>query len=334
MTIRVRKQLWATLALAFVLLNFVAYRHAYRMTHFVSEGERTRSPEKLSALERVDALVTGVEIPKPVNTSTPDASYRTATIKTTDGHRLEAWDIPAGDGADVAVMFDGYAVSKQCGLREATVFHELGQRVLLVDFRGAGGSDGNVTTLGWREAKDVAAAMSWAHNQWPQSKLILCGKSMGAVAALRAIATEGVEPSALLMEAPFDRLLTTVGHRYNAMGLPSFPFAQLLVFWGGVQLGFSGFAHNPVEYARTAHCRTLVISGAEDPWAREQEVRAVAQAVRGPVTVEIFPGVGHGSCCDAAPEKYGQIVRVWLESVAQSRSLLAETSGVRAVRPR
>ena len=313
-----RKQLCVTLTVLVVLLNFVAYRHAYRMTHFVAQGERTRSPEKLTVLQRVDVLVTGVEIPKPANTSTPQTSYRTVTIKTTDGQRLEAWDIPATDGADVALMFNGYAVSKDSGLPGVRMLHELGWRVVLVDFRGTGGSDGTVTTLGWREAKDVAATVAWAREQWPLSKLVLFGNSMGAAAVLRAIATERVEPSGLVLEAPFDRLLTTVGHRYTVMGLPAFPLAQLLVFWGGMQLGFNAFAHNPVNYARSVHCPTLMVSGANDPWAREAEVRAVAGAIRGPVTVSIFEGVGHGSCCGASPEKYKRILQDWLNACKDS----------------
>jgi hypothetical protein len=40
------------LLLAFALLNVVAYNHAYRMTHFVVEGDRTKKPEHLSLWEK------------------------------------------------------------------------------------------------------------------------------------------------------------------------------------------------------------------------------------------------------------------------------------------
>ena len=41
-------------------------------------------------------------------------------------------------------------------LAPAQAFHRLGYDAILVDFRGVGGSSGNTTTLGVREAQDVA----------------------------------------------------------------------------------------------------------------------------------------------------------------------------------
>ncbi|NJR40440.1 MAG: hypothetical protein HC781_18420 [Leptolyngbyaceae cyanobacterium CSU_1_4] len=84
--------------------------------------------------------------------------------------------------------------------------------------------------------------------------MILYGASMGAVAVMRAVAIEKIEPVALILESPFDRLLNTVRHRFEVMGIPSFPSAELIVFWGGVQLGIDGFNHNPVDYARSIDC--------------------------------------------------------------------------------
>ena len=60
---------------------------------------------------------------------------------------------------------------------------------------------------------------------------------MGAVACLRAVHALGVQPDAMILECPFDRLLTTVRHRFDAVRVPSWPLAELLVFWGGQQSG-------------------------------------------------------------------------------------------------
>ena len=76
-------------------------------------------------------------------------------------------------------------------------------------------------------------------------RLVLFGKSMGAAAILRAVGVPRVKADRLVLENPFDRLVTTAGHRFGAMGLPAFPAANLLVFWGGVQLGLDGLAHAP-----------------------------------------------------------------------------------------
>jgi hypothetical protein len=69
----------------------------------------------------------------------------------------------------------------------------------------------------------------------------------------------------VILEAVFDTMLNTVRHRFHAMGIPAFPSAQLLVFWGGRQWGFDGFAHNPVQYAASLNCPSLFMHGANDP---------------------------------------------------------------------
>ncbi len=312
----------AALAL-FIALNAVAYRHAWRMTHFLSTGSRTPSPQTLSLPGRIAVLFRGVEIPKP-GVSVVPGKYpqpsRTVRFVARDGVNLEAWDIPAPTNEQgVAVLFHGYAVSRSALLGEAQVLHGLGWRTVLVDFRGSGGSDGMVTTLGWLEARDVAAATAWARNEWSRERLILYGQSMGAAAVLRAMATENVTADGIILECPFDRMLTTVGHRYQLTGLPAFPFARLLVFWGGVQNGFNAFAHNPVVYARAVSCPALVLDGEHDPWVLPDEARRVAAAMRGPTQCHIFQDGGHGGYWWDAAEEYRRTVGEWVAALPANR---------------
>lgn len=310
----------------FLVLNIVAYRHAWRMTHFVSTGTRTATPGKLSFVGKMKTLILGVEIPRPVvdavKAEFPQPS-RTVHFTARDGVKLTAWDIPSSAEREqgVMVMFHGYAVSRSSLLGDARVLHELGWRTVLVDFRGSGGSDGFTTTLGWREARDVAAAMSWARQEWPAEKLIAYGQSMGGAAVLHAVATEDAKPDGIVVEAPFDRLLTTIGHRYYAMGLPSFPFARLLVFWGGVQNGFDAFALDPVEDATAVNCPALVLSGGHDPWVKPEEARRVAAAMRGPTQCYNFENGRHCGFWWDVPDEYRRVVAGWVGPMASDNAL-------------
>src|SRR4029077_15842817 len=56
---------------AFALLNAWAYRHAWAMTHYSSGGKSTIRPEAMSVCGRVRVLLTGVNLPRPVNSRTP-----------------------------------------------------------------------------------------------------------------------------------------------------------------------------------------------------------------------------------------------------------------------
>ena len=76
-------------------------------------------------------------------------------------------------------LFHGYTSSKSHLTYEAGYFRHLGYNVLLVDQAGNGNSAGFRTTVGYREADDVVAAVRYLRTQRPTDSLILYGVSMG-----------------------------------------------------------------------------------------------------------------------------------------------------------
>jgi uncharacterized protein len=305
----------AVLVAAFAALNFVAYRQAYSMTHFVAGGERTAKPENLDLGQKLQTLLCGVDLPRPRMTLPPaklGPACRSLTFAGTNGVRLGAWYCPVSPDRPLVILFHGYASEKSSVLNEATVFLELGLSVLLIDFRGSGDSSESYTTVGYDEAEDVAAAVRYAKASLPHSKLILYGISMGAAAELRAVHSCGVQPDAIIAEAVFDRMLATVRNRFALMGVPSFPCAELLVFWGGRQFGFNGFANNPVEYAASVRCPILFLQGANDTRARLSEARLVFDAVPGRKWFKEFPGIGHASIVVPYRQQWMETVRQFL----------------------
>lgn len=286
------------------------------MTHYSEAGERTAKPEKLSLAEKAQIVFTGVRLPRPMNHQTPQAvglSYTTHQIALPNRERLEAWFVPSAGSRGVVLLFPPYGASKQALLAPSKIFHELGYDTLLVDFRGVGGSSGSETTLGIREAKDVAQAVSYAHQKWSDRPLLLYGASMGSVAVMRAIAQEGVLPSAVILESPFDRLLNTVRHRFDAMNIPSFPGAELVLWWGGWQQQIDGFAHNPVEYAKAIKCPVLLMYGEYDKRVTLSEVKSILEALPGQKRLAVFSAVGHGSLASEEPQKWKQQVEQFLQ---------------------
>jgi alpha-beta hydrolase superfamily lysophospholipase len=307
---------WLVIA-GFFLFNAVAYMHAYRMTHFVETGRKTSRPEALSLSRKITVLLTGVTIPKPRNTANPASQgmpYSECTFITQDNIRLSAWSIPGKPGTGTILMFHGYGSCKSRLLPEARVFHELGWNILMTDFRGSGDSDGYTTTIGLREAEDVSTAVKWVMDHNKNKPVVLFGVSMGAAAILRAINTELVKPDAIIMECPFDKLLTTAKHRFEAMNVPSFPAAHFLVFWGGIQNGFNGFSLNPVDYAKSVTCPALVMQGTDDPRVKGREALSVCARLSGSKTFHVFSGPGHESYCVSMPDEYHSVISHWMST--------------------
>ncbi len=303
------------LLLLLVIPNVLAYRHARAMLHFTPGGMRTKRPEALSLGEKVGVLLNGVTIPRPENEVTPDRTglpFEVHRFPSGEDVELETWYVPRDRPRGLVILFHGYASCKALLIPEAHAFRELGYATLLVDFRGSGGSSGSDTSVGVYEADDVAAACDYARSRWPDQPLILYGQSMGSAAILRAVAVRGVTASALILECPFDRLLSTVANRFTALGVPAFPGAELLVFWGGVQQHFNGFGHNPAEYARSVSLPTLLLHGARDPRVTEEQADAVFAHLAGPKQLEVFSDVGHEDYLARNPERWTALVARFL----------------------
>ena len=303
---RPAKAVVALVAAAFFLANVLAFVQAYTLTHFVQAGSMPR-PDHLSRFGKLGVVLTGVRLGKPHNTTTPASlglSYETVHYRGADGTEYEAWHIPAGGPPwrhwggprGVCVMFHGYAGCKATVLREAEVVRRAGYDTFLVDFRGSGGSSGSSTTVGYREADDVAEAVKYVRRNLHPTRLVIYGRSMGAAAALRAVALGKADPDAMVLESPFDRMLTTVAHRFDLVGVPAFPLARLLVFWGGVQQGYWAFANNPVEYARSVKCPTLMMRGGHDPFVRQREAESVFNNIAGTKQLVVFDRAVHEPC--------------------------------------
>jgi dipeptidyl aminopeptidase/acylaminoacyl peptidase len=282
----------------FAGLNALAFNHAEAMLRFSDGGSRTTTPERLGFLSRIKVLLAGVNIPRPATHGLPAElapDCRTLSVPGASGITLASWYCNRGEGTPVVILFHGYSAEKTSLLGEARAFLDLGASVMLVDFRGSGGSSESYTTVGVGEAEDVAAALRYARGRLSHREVFLFGRSMGAAAILRAVHTRAIQPDGVILEAVFDTLLNTARHRFRAMEVPAYPSAELLVFWGGWQWGFDGFEHNPSAYAASVQCPVLLMHGARDPRVRLTEARRVFDAIAGIKEFVTFEQSGHES---------------------------------------
>ena len=158
-----RRWLFLLLLAGFAAINAVAFFHAWRFTHFANEpGPHSPNPEQLGPAQKLGLLLTGIRNPKPQNGPKPSFPVETVTITSPNGP-LEAWYArpDSGPARGTVALFHGYTSSKSHLAHEAGYFRRLGYNVLLVDQAGNGNSAGFRTTVGYREADDVAAAFRW-----------------------------------------------------------------------------------------------------------------------------------------------------------------------------
>lgn len=286
----VKRVVWALITI-FLLLNFVPIFHSYKFTHYTERSvEKTKDPGQLTTMQKLGTLIFGVSNSRQVNDKHPLIDFE--TIELESNKRIECWRIKTDSAKGTVILFHGFGGHKSSMLDKADVFRELGYSVLLVDFMGAGGSEGNQTTIGYFEAEQVKTCFDYLTQQGEQN-IFLFGTSMGAVAIMKAINDHKLSPKGIIIECPFGSLYETVCARFKTMNVPAFPMAGLLVFWGGIQNGFWGFEHNPTEYARQINCPVLLMYGAQDAKVNRTEIDEIFENLCGPKQLKIYQDAGH-----------------------------------------
>ncbi len=304
--------------LAIAAINIAAWRYASQMLDYTVVGERTPPPESLRGWNKARVLLTGVRVPRPENWAEPaDVGLPFETLDLGDGEdRIECWYVHHPAPRATVLLFHGYSTSKSSLLSEARSLYGLGCSVILADFRGSGGSSGRRTTLGYREADDVAKVYEWIRPR-TSDPIILFGSSMGGAAILRAVAIHRIQPDGIILQSVFDRMTSVVANRFRSMGFPVHPFSELVLFWGGVHAGFNGFAHNPAAYARAVTCPTLMLHGSDDPRATLAQARSILAVLGARGRLIPFHGAKHESLLAANGALWREAISAWLPSLAQ-----------------
>ncbi len=282
--------LW-TLTIIFILLNFIAYFHSYKFTHFIDDkAEKTKGSKNLSADDKIKTLFFGVSNPRPNSNNLPTQPFTTFRLKS--NKEIECWSIKTENSKGTVILFHGFGGQKSSMLDKSEVFLSLGYNTLLVDFMGSGGSEGNQTTIGFWEANQVKTCYEYLMDSG-EKNIYLFGTSMGAVAIMKAINDFEIRPTAIMIECPFGSMYQTVCARFKTMNVPTFPMAGLLVFWGGLQNGFWAFGHNPSAYAKNINCPTLLMYGEQDEKVSRAEIEEIFENLPAAKKLKMYPHAGH-----------------------------------------
>lgn len=242
--------------------------------------------------------------------------------------QLAAWYVPPHNGCVLICCHGindnrGQWVPQVARLRERS-----GYGAVMFDFAGHGESANGMVTYGAREQLDVAAVVAWlrARGDVDMSRVGILGYSLGAITATLA-AAELPELRCMAIESGFADLQTDISalfHRFT--GLPSFPFANLIVFWGQILSGVRLGEIRPARVVGKLSPRAvLIISDLRDEIANEPYDGEHLYASAGePKRLWQIPDVGHVRAFDLMPD-------MWIERVGSFLDeYLASTPAPRA----
>lgn len=232
-----------------------------------------------------------------------DVSLRveSITIDAADGARMAGWFV-ARPGAPLVVLLHGYPADKADLLPLADA---LAPRfgVLLLDLRSFGASGGRVTTLGYRERRDLQRALDWLEARGI-GPLGVFGLSLGGAVALLT-AAEDPRIRAVAAYAPFADLREVARDLYAHYWLLRDPFVRLLRFWARLFLGADITRPSPLEAAARLRVPVLLVHSREDEQIPFRHAERLERALADNRAAEfVFPPRGlHGDLGPDFPQR-------------------------------
>lgn len=119
-----------------------------------------------------------------------------------DGLRLAGWLIEPRGPRGTILLFHGLRRNRDQVLGWAAALVQLGYRIVAIDFRAHGESEGWRTSFGWWERFDVQAVADQAAERWPGQPCVAMGLDLGAA----AISFAGCPCDACIVQAVPERL--------------------------------------------------------------------------------------------------------------------------------
>jgi fermentation-respiration switch protein FrsA (DUF1100 family) len=232
-----------------------------------------------------------------------DATIEEIVFRSADGITLRGWYLAHAAPRDVLIICHGYAMSRHELLDLALALHTNGHAILLFDFRAHGTSEGTRSTIGYREAGDIIAAVGYLRGRPELAALPLgvAGISMGAAASLLAAARDP-RIGAVVADSSFTALSDTAlgslrDRGYSAM----LPLGPLILRFGELLTHARLATNRPIDAIGTLAPRpVLIIHDAEDTFIPVRNAFALYEAASEPKELWVRPGRGHASlwsCC-------------------------------------
>ena len=309
----VRWVIWALLV-QFVLLNISSAIYAYRLTHFYNQPDANGKLGGGNIFERTWKLFTGPRQVKAPIRDRPTFTYKDIKFTTASGIDIDAWYAPVDSvSKGTIILFHGITMNKSALLQEAYELRYWGYDLLLVDLRGHGGSDGNTTTIGYRESEEVKLAYDFISHK-SRGKIYLYGVSLGAVVVAKGVAEHQLQPAGIILDMPFSSLQSYLENKARTLGFPSQPFAFLTTFWIGTEHGFNGYRHKTSGYLKNIRCPVLMQWGSSDPFILKGETERIFNSIASTrKKLVVYENAGHESFLSNDPVKWRQNVEEFLK---------------------
>lgn len=237
-----------------------------------------------------------------------NANKEKVVIKSTNANKNLHADFlfPDKDSDIFVVIIHGYTSEPRGMGMYAQKYHELGYNVLMPSLNGHADSEAGAVTMGWKDRLDIVDWVNFIAKNYPHSKIILHGESMGAATTMM---TTGEELPANVKVAVADCGYTSVWDIFsnkikNNFKMHEFPTLYSANTINKIYSGFDFKEASAVEQLKKSKTPTIFIHGDKDtfvPYEMLDRVYEAAACEKAKVTIPDSP---HARNACVNPELY------------------------------
>ncbi len=179
------------------------------------------------------------------------------------GHAIAGWWIDSHTNAPVVLLLHGIRADRSSMASRATLLRTRGFSVLLIDLQAHGETPGEEITLGWRESRDVEAALEWLKSRFPGRRIGAIGCSLGGASILLGHQPAGFD--AIVLEAVYPRIGRAVENRVRLrVGVLAPLLTPLLLAQIPLRLHISPHDLEPIRHIADVGAPVLIAAGSRD----------------------------------------------------------------------
>jgi|TARA_B100001964_G_scaffold217686_1_gene257977 fermentation-respiration switch protein FrsA (DUF1100 family) len=186
--------------------------------------------------------------------------YENVSFETSDNIKLKGWFIHSNKSNNTIIVMHGYPTNK-ADVLPFSMFLLKKFNVFLFDFRSFGESEGSYTTAGYKEVKDLDAAVKYLKSRKDTGEIGALGFSLGASVA---IMNKNDDIKAIVSDSAYSNLNNMIEVMYKNFYFLKYPFVQLTRIYSKIFFNVDSKEVSPANAIKNINKPVLVIHGKKD----------------------------------------------------------------------
>lgn len=231
--------------------------------------------------------------------------FQKTLFKTKDNVKIKGWFVPYEDSEKTIILMHGWSMNKGDIFDKMSFLWEQGYNLFYFDFRGTGES-GGVSSVGYKETKDLQSAIEYLQQTQPQAskELAIYGMSMGSAIGIYHIAKKN-DIKCIVAESPYYSYENVIARwAWLHRKIPYFPFVWLALKFAKKHFKINPEYYSPAKNISDVKVPIFFIYGRNDDLVPTNNARKLFNKANKPKDLWIVPGAEHAKCAEVGGAEY------------------------------